>query len=90
MDRREEAEAQLRAAYELANRITYPPVIWRSTSLLAEVARRAGDSGRAESLAVEARSRVEGVSRSLADAELRSGLASLGERLVSDPISAFR
>ena len=90
MDRREEAEAQLRAAYELADRIMYPPVIWRSTSLLAEVARRAGDSGRAESLAVEARTRVEGVSRSLADAELRSGLASLGERLVSDPISAFR
>ena len=90
LDRREEAGQELHAAHAVALGIGYPPVLWRSTSLLAELARRAGDEGEAARLFAEARGLVERFSRTLPQNELRSGLLELAERLEDDPLGAYR
>jgi tetratricopeptide (TPR) repeat protein len=89
MDERNAAEPALRDALELGRRIEYPPVVWRSLSLLAELARRAGDGPRHARLAGEARALVEGLAAPVPDAE-RGALRGLGERLAADPLGAYR
>jgi hypothetical protein len=64
-------------------------VVWRSLSLLAELARRAGDGPRHARLAGEARALVEGLAAAVPDAE-RGALRGLGERLAADPLGAYR
>jgi hypothetical protein len=65
-------------------------VIWRSESLLAELARRSGDRAEAERRAGRARSRVEQLARALPEPDLARDLRALGERLVVDPLGAYR
>ena len=59
LDRREEAEAALRDALDVAARIEYPAVLWRALSLSGELARRTGDTAEAERRFGRARSLVE-------------------------------
>ena len=75
---------------EIGGRIEYPPVVWRARSLLAELARRRGDQGEADVEAARARDLVEGLARQLSEPELRREFGALGERLVSDPLGAYR
>ena len=89
-DRRDEAERALQSALEISARIEYPPVVWRSRSLLAELACRRGDRPKAEALAAQARALVEGLARDLSDPELQKEFGALGERLVVDPLGAYR
>jgi tetratricopeptide (TPR) repeat protein len=90
LDRREEASRSLEAALEVARGIGYPPATWRSLSLLAELARRAGDRAQADRLSSEARGLVERLAGSLPETELRHEFGALGGRLVSDPLGAYR
>ena len=90
LDRREEASRSLEAALEVARGIGYPPAIWRSLSLLAELARRAGDRAQADRLSSEARGLVERLAGTLPETELRHELGALGGRLVNDPLGAYR
>jgi class 3 adenylate cyclase/tetratricopeptide (TPR) repeat protein len=90
MDQREEASQSLGEALRIAKEIGYPPVTWRALSLLAESARRAGEAGDAERLAREARDLVERLARTLPQPELSRELRGLGERLVTDPLGAYR
>jgi tetratricopeptide (TPR) repeat protein len=90
LDRREEAAQSLEAALEVARGIGYPPATWRSLSLLAELARRAGDRAQADRLSSEARRLPERLADALPETELRRDLGALGGRLVSDPLGAYR
>jgi tetratricopeptide (TPR) repeat protein len=90
LGRREEAAQSLEAALDVAREIGYPPATWRSLSLLAELARRAGDRAQAERLSSEARGLVQRLAGSLPEAELRHELGALGEQLLSDPLGAYR
>ena len=63
---------------------------WRALSLLAEVARRAGEARDAQRLARDARDLVERLARTLPQPELSRELRGLGERLVTDPLGAYR
>jgi class 3 adenylate cyclase/tetratricopeptide (TPR) repeat protein len=90
MDRRDEAQEMLRDALEVAEGIEYPPVIWRSRSLLAELAGRGGRAAEAERHAAGARELVERLSGALSDAALRREFAALGETLARDPLGAYR
>jgi tetratricopeptide (TPR) repeat protein len=90
LDRRDEAARSLEAALEVARGIGYPPATWRSLSLLAELAHRAGDRAQAERLSFEARGLVERLAGSLPETELRREFGALGERLATDPLGAYR
>ncbi len=90
MDRREEGAEALHGAITAAETIGYPPVIWRAKSLLAELARRKGKSAEAERLAAEARSLVESLAGAIPEKELQRTFGALGERLVTDPLRAYR
>jgi len=90
MDRREEAENSLREALAIATRIEHPPVAWRALSLMGEVARRQGDSELAERRFGEVRSLVESTASSIERDELRSGFRGMAERLIADPLAAYR
>jgi hypothetical protein len=89
MDLRTKAQAALREALELGGRIEYPPVIWRSSSLLAELARRSEERSEAEQEATRTRSLIDRLVPSLPEEELQRGLRALGERLVVDPLGAY-
>ena len=90
MDRRDEAERDLRGALEVGSRIGYPPVLWRAHSLLSELARRSGDGASVERHAAEARTLVENLAGSLSEAELRREFLAMRESLTSDPLGAYR
>jgi tetratricopeptide (TPR) repeat protein len=90
MDRREEAEESLGAALELATQIEHPPVAWRALSLLGEIARRRGEAELAERHFSEVRKLVESKSASIPRDELRSEFREMGNRLVIDPLAAYR
>jgi tetratricopeptide (TPR) repeat protein len=90
MDDREAAARELEEALRLAREIEYPPIQWRSLSLLAELERRAGDRARAERLAHEARALVEGLAAALPEPVLAVEFRALGERLERDPLGAHR
>jgi tetratricopeptide (TPR) repeat protein len=75
MERRPEAEAALSEAVRIAERIAYPRTRWEALGLLAEVARREGRAEDAARAAAERRRALDGAAASLADAELRRGLA---------------
>jgi tetratricopeptide (TPR) repeat protein len=85
-----EAHETLHQALALAQGLEYPPMIWRSESLLAELARRSGDRPEADRLAGQARGLVERLARALPEEELQRDLGALGERLVEDPLGAYR
>jgi tetratricopeptide (TPR) repeat protein len=90
MDRREEAENSLREALTIATRIEHPPVAWRALSLMGEVARRQGNSKHAERHFSDVRTLVENTASSIERDELRSGFRGMAERLVADPLAAYR
>jgi predicted ATPase/class 3 adenylate cyclase len=90
LDRREEATRSLEAALEVARGLGYPPATWRSLSLLAELARRAGDRAQADRLSSEACGLAERLAGTLPETELRHELGALGDRLVTDPLGAYR
>jgi tetratricopeptide (TPR) repeat protein len=90
MDDRPEATEELRAALEVASAIEYAPVIWRSHSLLAEVARRNGDRSEADGHAARVTGLVGELARLLPEADLQREFTHLGERLVTDPLGAYR
>ena len=85
-----EALETLRGALEVAQALEYPPVVWRSTSLLAELARRSGSRSDAERLAAQAQGLPEGLAGSLPEAELQRDFRLLAERLAEDPLGAYR
>ncbi|MBW2493627.1 MAG: AAA family ATPase [Deltaproteobacteria bacterium] len=90
MDRCKEAEPALREALVIATHIEHPPVAWRALSLIGEVARRRGDSELAERYFSEVRTAVKEKAASIKRAELSNGLRAMGERLVADPLAAYR
>jgi tetratricopeptide (TPR) repeat protein len=90
MDRREEAESSLRDALAIATRIEYPPVAWRALSLMGELARRRDDTDLAERHFGKVRTLVESKASSIDRDELRSELRGMGERLIADPLAAYR
>jgi tetratricopeptide (TPR) repeat protein len=90
MDLREESERGLREALDLAHQIGYPPVVWRALSILAELARRSGERVDAERRAEQARSLADSLSQSLPEEDLRRELRGLAQRLVDDPLGAYR
>ncbi len=90
MDLREDAEAALRQALQIAERLEYPPVQWRAHGLLAEIGRRRGDAGGAAREAALARRLVEELAAGITDDSLQRPFRDLGERLVSDPLAACR
>ena len=90
LDRREEAQRVLGDALTLARGIGYPPVVWRSLSLQAELARRSGDESAAERLASESSGLVTRLAGSLPETSLRDEFGALAERLVCDPLAAYR
>ena len=74
LDRRDAAEEALTGALGVAERIGYRRAHWESHGLLADVARRRGDTARAATHASAARTVVEHAAGSLTDAELRRRL----------------
>jgi tetratricopeptide (TPR) repeat protein len=90
MDLRDEAEADLRAALSPAQELGHPPVRWRAHSLLAEVARRNGDVGRARAEAAQVQAIVESLAGGLREEPMRRRFRALGQRLVADPLGAWR
>jgi tetratricopeptide (TPR) repeat protein len=90
MDRRDEAQDSLRQALELASRIEHPPVIWRALSLLGEAANRSDQRDVAQQHFAAIRKLVSGTAPSIPREELRSEFRGLGDRLVSDPLAAYR
>jgi hypothetical protein len=86
MDRRDEAAEALEHALGVARLIEYPPVVWRSLFLAAELARRAGRDAEARRHTEEARALVGGLVRGLADPDLARGFRHLGERLDANPL----
>jgi hypothetical protein len=90
MDLRDDAFAVLSDASRVAAAIEYPPVLWRVFSLLAELARRADDRREAEAQASRAQGLVETLACALSEAELQREFRALGERLVVDPMDAYR
>jgi class 3 adenylate cyclase/tetratricopeptide (TPR) repeat protein len=90
LERPRDAGESLGEALALARGIGYPPVTWRALSLLAELARRAGERGEAERRAGEASGLVSGLAHRLPDSELRQEFGALAERLVADPLGAYR
>ncbi len=90
IDRRDEAEASLRAALDVAGRIEYPPVIWRARSLLGELARRRAKGDEAEAEAAKARTLVEMLARDLSNPDHQRELRALGDRMIADPLGAYR
>jgi hypothetical protein len=90
MDRRDEAENALREALAITTRIEHPPVAWRALSLMGEVARRRGDTDLAERHFGEVGTLVESKLSSIGRSELRSEFRAMGERLIADPLAAYR
>ena len=90
MDRRDAAAGCLREALEVARRIEYPPVTWRALSLQAELARRSGERSLAERYAGEARRLIEALTPSLPDEGLQRGFRAMADRLVDEPLAAYR
>jgi class 3 adenylate cyclase/tetratricopeptide (TPR) repeat protein len=89
-DQRIEAEEALRKALEIARTIQHPPVVWRSLSLLGEIARRAGADSEGQRLTRQARDLVEQLAAPIASEELKRNFLALGERLETDPLGAHR
>ena len=90
MDRRDEARDSLRQALELATRIEHPPVIWRALSLLGEAANRSDQRDVAQQHFAAIRKLVSSTAPSIPREELRSEFRGLGERLLNDPLAAYR
>ena len=88
-DARPAAEEALRAALEVAGAIEYPPVIWRSHSLLSELARRGGTNEERDRHAQSARALVVELAASLPAEDLKREFLALGQRLVEDPLGAY-
>ena len=74
LERGQEAEESLRAGAALAARIGYLRGVWQARRLLAEHARRVGDTATAAVHAAEARAAAERGAASLADDDLRRRL----------------
>jgi tetratricopeptide (TPR) repeat protein len=89
-DQRIDAEEALRKALEIAQAISHPPVIWRSLSLLGEIARRAGAESEGLRLTRQARALVEELAAPITSEELKLNFLALGEHLESDPLGAYR
>ncbi|MEN8183155.1 MAG: AAA family ATPase, partial [Myxococcota bacterium] len=83
----EAAEASLREALPMARAIGHPPACWRALALLAELARRAGETGRAEEARAQAARLIEDRANALGDTDLSGRLRALGHRLAKDPVA---
>jgi predicted ATPase len=90
MDRRNDAAASLREAYETSMQIEHPPIAWRALSLMGELARRQGDSELAERHFEDVRSLVKSTASSIERDEIRREFQGMGERLIADPLAAYR
>jgi class 3 adenylate cyclase/tetratricopeptide (TPR) repeat protein len=90
MDEREPAQRALESALEIAQRIEHPSVAWRTRTLLAELARRRGDSAEAESHLAMATRSLERLAPGVPDPELRREFLGLGGRLIEDPVGSWR
>ena len=65
-------------------------MVWRSLSLLAEVARRRGQADETERWQAETLAMIERSQQQLPDRELQVGLRDLGHLLITDPLAAHR
>jgi tetratricopeptide (TPR) repeat protein len=89
LDRRRDARVALQGALEIGQRIGYPPVLWRSHSMLAELARRDGESQVAAQHAAQTKQLIEGLAASLPEAALQRAFRGLGERLLTDALGSY-
>ncbi len=90
MEAPEEAELELRTALTVAESIGHPSVIWRSRSLMAEIARREGNDAEAQRHRQLLMASFEKLAPGIAEADLRSEFLELGDRFVRDPLAAYR
>jgi len=90
MDEREPAQRALESALEIAQRIEHPSVAWRTRTLLADLARRRGNSAEAESHLAMATRSLQRLAPGVPDPELRREFLGLGGRLIEDPIGSWR
>jgi class 3 adenylate cyclase/tetratricopeptide (TPR) repeat protein len=90
LDEREAAGRALDEALAVARDIGYPPVVWRGLSLQAELAKRGGNGSAADHLASESSGLVRGLAGSLPETALREEFGALAERLVAEPLGAYR
>jgi tetratricopeptide (TPR) repeat protein len=74
LDRREDARGAGEEAVALAQRIAYPRLVWRGSSVLAEIARRQGRSSDATALVARRDAVVETLVATLPDGALAAAL----------------
>lgn len=86
MDDREAATLALLEAHAVSSRIEHPSVAWRALSLLAEVARRAGDLRAAERHRAATAALFQRLAPSLRDAGLRQQFRGMGAGLIDHPL----
>ena len=86
LDRRDEADAALREALTIAERIGYQRGVWVAYHRLAETSRRAGSLDTARAHAAQAQRIAERAAQSLADGTLRGQLlmtvSEIGDRVI--------
>ena len=90
MDERDDAEAELDAAVALSERIEHPSIQWRARSLLAEIARRRGDTARHERELALALHCFESVSTGVPAGRPREDFARMGALLSEAPLQSYR
>lgn len=86
----EEATRALTTSSAVATALEHPSVAWRAESLLAEVARRRGDTGAADEKLASVSAVFDNLSHRIADPKVRREFLGLGERIVADPVGAQR
>jgi class 3 adenylate cyclase/tetratricopeptide (TPR) repeat protein len=87
LDDHDAAARALETALEISSGIEHPPIAWRAHTLLAEVARRRGDSAAVERhLAVFTRV-FDALAPNIPDAGLREQFRAMGARLVDRPLA---
>ena len=74
----------------MSSALEHPPVAWRALGLLAELARRRGDTRGSEEQLATVSKMFDSLAPRIADPNLRQQFLGLGERVVDDPLGSYR